>query len=309
MSGFEETQCETLPVTVIGGYLGAGKTTLVNHLLRHAGGLRLAVLVNEFGELPIDADLIESQDENVIALAGGCVCCSYGNDLILAMLELAQMEPRPERVLLEASGVALPGAIAASVGLLQPYRLDGVIVLADAETVQARSNDKYMGDTIDRQFQDADLIVVNKVDLVSDRERGNLDEWFAHRFPHAKRIPARQAVLPLDVVFDTFATTAHRTHYPTFGHDSRFETISLAVADCVDPHVLANGLVAEELGLIRAKGFIRSKSGEVWEIQLVGQRVNVVPARGSPASRLVCIGVASQMNSELIKRALARSTG
>ena len=85
---------EVLPVTVIGGYLGAGKTTLVNHLLRNADGLRIAVLVNEFGTLPIDADLIEAQDDNVIAIAGGCVCCSYGNDLVMAMIELARMEPR-----------------------------------------------------------------------------------------------------------------------------------------------------------------------------------------------------------------------
>lgn len=71
-----------LPVTVIGGYLGAGKTTLVNHLLRHAGGRRLAVLVNDFGALPIDADLIEGADGAVLAIAGGCVCCAYGSDLI-----------------------------------------------------------------------------------------------------------------------------------------------------------------------------------------------------------------------------------
>ncbi len=69
-----------LPVTVIGGYLGSGKTTLVNHLLRHAGSLRLAVLVNDFGELPIDADLIETRGEGVISIAGGCVCCSFGSD-------------------------------------------------------------------------------------------------------------------------------------------------------------------------------------------------------------------------------------
>ena len=77
-------QATPLPVTVIGGYLGAGKTTLVNRLLRQADGLRVAVLVNEFGKLPIDADLIESRDENVINIAGGCVCCSYGSDLIVA---------------------------------------------------------------------------------------------------------------------------------------------------------------------------------------------------------------------------------
>ena len=83
-----------LPVSVIGGYLGAGKTTLVNHLLRHANGRRLAVLVNEFGDLPIDADLIEAEEDGLISISGGCVCCSFGNDLIAALGDLAKMTLR-----------------------------------------------------------------------------------------------------------------------------------------------------------------------------------------------------------------------
>ena len=82
-----------LPVTLIGGYLGAGKTTLVNHLLHHADGRRLAVLVNEFGDLPIDADLIEARDGNLISIAGGCICCSFGSDLVAALLNIKQREP------------------------------------------------------------------------------------------------------------------------------------------------------------------------------------------------------------------------
>jgi len=127
----------SLPVTVIGGYLGAGKTTMVNHLLRHANGRRLAVLVNEFGDLPIDADLIESEDDGLISIAGGCVCCSFGNDLIAALQDLAQMEPRPDHVLIESSGVAIPGAIVSSVHLIEGFASDGTVVVVDAETVPA----------------------------------------------------------------------------------------------------------------------------------------------------------------------------
>ena len=94
---------------------GGGKTTLVNHLLRTANGLRLAILVNEFGALPIDDDLIIAREDNLISLAGGCVCCSFGSDLMAALMDLSQLSPPPERVLIEASGVAMPGAIAASV--------------------------------------------------------------------------------------------------------------------------------------------------------------------------------------------------
>lgn len=99
-----------IAVTVIGGYLGAGKTTLVNHLLREREGRRIAVLVNDFGELSIDDDLIESTDGNVMRLAGGCVCCSFGSDLVAALMVMPDMLPRPEHILIETSGVALPGA-------------------------------------------------------------------------------------------------------------------------------------------------------------------------------------------------------
>ena len=90
-----------LPVTLIGGYLGAGKTTLVNALLRNAAGRRLAVLVNEFGALPIDGDLIEAEADNLISLAGGCVCCSFGSDLVAALGELRARVAAIDQVLIE----------------------------------------------------------------------------------------------------------------------------------------------------------------------------------------------------------------
>jgi G3E family GTPase len=93
-----------IPVTVIGGYLGAGKTTVVNHLLRHAAGRRIAILVNEFGDLPIDQDLIEAEGEDMIAISGGCICCSFGSDLTAALIKLSELTPTPDHVVIEASG-------------------------------------------------------------------------------------------------------------------------------------------------------------------------------------------------------------
>jgi len=95
---------EALPVTIVGGYLGSGKTTLVNHLLRNANGVRIAVMVNDFGELPIDADLIEAQDGDVISLSGGCICCSYGDDLSLSLQKLRAQPTLPDHIVIEASG-------------------------------------------------------------------------------------------------------------------------------------------------------------------------------------------------------------
>ena len=170
-----------LPVTIISGYLGAGKTTLVNHLLRHNGGRRIAVAVNEFGALPIDSDLIEGADGNVLTLAGGCICCTFGSDLVAGLLDLAQRAGSIDHILIEASGVALPGAIAQSLSLVAGLALDAIVVIADAETVCARAADIYMGDTITRQLADADLVIVNKTDLITTADLGTLLGWLPPR--------------------------------------------------------------------------------------------------------------------------------
>ncbi|MCW5737923.1 MAG: GTP-binding protein, partial [Enhydrobacter sp.] len=107
-----------LPVTLIGGYLGAGKTTLVNGLLRAADGRKLCVLVNDFGSVPIDRDLIVAAGGDTLELSGGCVCCEYGSDLIATLADLPARQPQAERVLLETSGVALPDQVAAALSLL-----------------------------------------------------------------------------------------------------------------------------------------------------------------------------------------------
>lgn len=303
MSAADTTPTEPLPVTVIGGYLGTGKTTLVNHLLRHADGERLAVLVNEFGALPIDADLIEAEDDNMIAIAGGCVCCSYGNDMIMALLDLARMEPRPHRVLLEASGVALPGAIAASIGLLAPYRLDGVLVLADAETVRAKAADPYMGDTIERQLDDADLVVLNKIDLVTETALAGTRAWLAELFPSARQITARHAGLPLAIVLGALQQVDGTRQHSTARHDNQFTTRTFAVDALVEPHALAEALAEAPLGIARAKGFVPAGDGRTYEIQVVGARATCVPATDKPIG-LVCIGVTGQLDSAGIAHAI-----
>lgn len=288
------TQTEPLPVTIIGGYLGAGKTTLVNNLLRQADGRRLAIMVNEFGALPIDRDLIEAEDDTIITLAGGCVCCSYGEDLVSSMVMLADMEPRPDHVLLEASGVAFPGAIAGTVGLLQDFALDGVIVLADAETVQDRATDKYLGSTIRRQLEDADLILLNKTDLVADPEV--VDIWIASIAPAARRVRSIQCDVPLQAVLGVSrheeaplshpSSPTHHAH-----HADGYVTFRFDPATVDDPAALAARLAAPALGLLRAKGFVPSAEGGKTAIQVVGSRWSVSPAADDVPSGLVCIGM------------------
>ncbi len=279
-----------MPLTVIGGYLGAGKTTLVNHLLRNANGRRLAILVNEFGELPIDADLIEADDGDVISLTGGCVCCSYGNDLMMALVDMAKMNPRPDHIILESSGVALPGAIAGSVSLLRDYVLDGILVLADAETVQERASDKYMADTILRQLQDANIVLLNKVDLIDDAAKPALNDWLQEKSGSASIIETRNSALPIEVALQSFEHDGNFLADRSTHSTSQFETKFFNLTNSVNVEVLANELAAAS-EIVRAKGFVSDEEGELKTLQLVGQRYDITKAPENVEAGLVVIGV------------------
>lgn len=189
-----------IPTVVIGGYLGAGKTTLVNHLLRHAEGRRIAVLVNDFGELAIDADLIEGADGAVLALAGGCVCCSYGDDLVGALQQTVARRPAPDMVLIETSGVGLPASVARSARLASGIAIEGILVLQDAETLQERAQDRYVGDLVRQQMREADLLILNKADLLTPQAMGGLRAWLALQAPGVPVVTASRARVPTDLV-------------------------------------------------------------------------------------------------------------
>ena len=306
-----------IPVTVVGGYLGAGKTTLVNHLLRQADGLRIAVLVNDFGDLAIDADLIESRDGGVISIAGGCVCCSFGSDLVDGLMQLAARAPVPDCVLIETSGVALPGAVGGAVTLLPAFRLDATVVLADAETVRARAADRYLGDTIARQLAAADLVVLNKTDLVAPDALGSLCAWLGAQAPRARLVCAQRAQVPPEVLLDAprtgdrhRATSLLRTggQWQRAGHDgvaARFVSAAFSLPRQVDVDALGARLTQAKLGVLRAKGRMRDLDG-VWKtLQVVGARHEVSPAAAEGETEgLVCIGLADRFDRAAIAAAL-----
>ena len=307
-------QAARIPVTVIGGYLGAGKTTLVNHLLRNAGGRRLAILVNDFGALPIDADLIEAQSDDLISIAGGCVCCSFGSDLMGALMKIASRTPAPDHVLLEASGVALPGSVARSVALIAACSIDGVVVLADAETVVARAADRYMGDTITRQLAEADLVLLNKIDLVASTQFDALRSWVAKAAPQARLIEAERGEVPVEVMFGI----GHESHAsglilssgllkPVEDASSRYESLSFAIPRPVDTEKLARALSEPRCGLIRAKGVLRDLNGSMKTLQVVGARFEVTDFAGQADPGIACIGLRGHMNRAAIVRAAGLS--
>ena len=278
-----------LSVITIGGYLGSGKTTLLNNLLRRADGRRLAVLVNEFGELPIDEDLIVAEDENMISIAGGCICCSFGNDLIGALNELAMLDPPPDYVVIESSGVAIPGAIVSTFSLIDGFRSDGIVVVVDAETVQAAAKDDYIGDTITRQLSDAEIVLVNKLDLVEPEQEKDLASWLSEMAPDAAQVPARFGDVAPETILGVVAE-------PSTGHtaphsDAQFESMILRPNDDVDASLLAQDLATGGYGVIRAKGYVAGAEGQTWLIQTVGRRWQAEQAQEHGVTGIVCLGL------------------
>lgn len=304
---FSLSNTTTLPVTIIGGYLGCGKTTLVNHLLRNANGTRLAILVNDFGELPIDADLIEAEDGDVISLTGGCVCCSYGNDLTAALIDLQTLDPAPDHIMIEASGVALPGAIGGSLSLLRKLELRCVIVMADAATIMNYAQDKYLADTIERQIKDADLILLNKLDLVSQTDATTTEAWLNGINPQARVIGMAHSTISPSILLDgTDAKTLNTDNYDQTDsvqpHDPGiFQTIEISLTEETDATELAKNLASEACALVRAKGFVKDNDGELKTVQVVGRRWSVTKAPAGVSAGIVCIGKAGEFTKESVR--------
>lgn len=159
------TYAANLPVTIIGGYLGAGKTTLLNSILTGAHGEKIAVIVNDFGALNVDAGLIVSHDGDTVSLSNGCVCCSASDGTGEVLKSFIRRAEAFDRIVIEMSGVAEPARLVDLVAAFQ-LPVDGVIVLVDAEQLPAQLANRYSGGAVARSLSQADLIVVNKIDLV-----------------------------------------------------------------------------------------------------------------------------------------------
>ncbi len=297
---------EVTKVTVIGGYLGSGKTTLINHLLRNANGSRLAVLVNEFGDLPIDGDLIESNEGEVINVVGGCICCSYGDDLVTGLLDIGSAEPRADHILIEASGVALPGSVAATVQILDGFSLNGVVVMADAETLLHLAQDTYLSDTITRQFTDADIVILNKVDLVTDNSRATTRSWLTKQYPDARIIETSAAILPPAIVLGIPQYSNRRLLDGSVSHASLFSSIAMELKSVMDVERFAEALTSPALGLVRVKGFVKSADGAVKALQTVGRRWELYNSDKDVPCQIVCIGTNLHWDPEALRNVISQ---
>ena len=203
---------EPIPVTIISGFLGAGKTSLLNHLLNADHGLRVAVLVNDFGKINIDAALVAGvSGESTIDLSNGCICCSIRDDLLEAVIQLIQRSNSPEYIVVETSGVSDPAAVSLTFmasELRSRTRVDSVLTVVDAEQID-HVHGKQRELALD-QIAAADMVVLNKIDLINDIKRGELAGFVRNLVPAARIFESTYGKVPLDVVIGVGTYDFHR---------------------------------------------------------------------------------------------------
>lgn len=315
-----------IPVTILAGFLGAGKTTLLNHILTSDHGRRIAIVVNDFGAINIDADLVTDVNEGMVSLANGCVCCAIRSDLIGAVLKLSDLPERPDHIVIESSGVAEPDSIYRS--FLQPeirndVLVDGVLTVVDVEQILTIPEQELKLAKL--QVAAADLLILNKIDLVDASTLMKVESWIRDLNKRAQILQAEKCRLPIEVLigieagkliegaelevklpkYAVLSSDAHKHH-----HHSIFESWSY---ESNKPMRLSrfnevlNHLPAE---VFRAKGFIYSKDNPETRLllQMVGRRTVLSEERSwgamIPSTQIVFIARKGACNVAAIKGAL-----
>lgn len=345
------SELSKIPVTVITGFLGSGKTTLIRHLMQNPQGKRLAVLVNEFGSVGVDGDILKScadencPAENIVELANGCICCTVADDFIPTIEALMALPEKPDHILIETSGLALPKPLLKAFdwpAIRSRITVDGVIALADAEAVAAGrfapnvaavEAQRAADDSLDHEtplsevFEDqiscADIVLMSKADLAGEAglaaARAVIEAEAPRKLPI---IPMQEGRIDPAVILglnaaaedDLDARPSHHDGADDHEHDD-FDTVVIELPEISDPEALKDAItrLAREQNILRVKGYV-AVTGKPMRmlVQAVGERIRAQydkPWGDAPrASRLVVIAEHHDVDPEAIRAVLTVET-
>ncbi len=300
---------EKIPATIVTGFLGAGKTTLIQNLLRNAKGKRLAILINEFGDIGMDGEIVKGcgiegcEDEDIIELANGCICCTVADDFLPAMQKLLNRSIPPDHIVIETSGLALPKPLLKAFNwpeVKTKITVDGVVAVVDGKAtasglfasivqekgaVLPQDHDEPLAELFKDQIDCADLVVLNKIDEMSDVERRLAESFIVNESARKPKILATsRGLLPIEVLLGLQAEAeddleARPSHHELEGEDhdhDDFSSFHLVLPPLSDPKSLI-ALLSQTIDrhdVLRVKGFLDIAGKEMrLVVQAAGNRL------------------------------------
>lgn len=357
----QNTDIKKIPATVITGFLGAGKTTIIRNMLATANGKRIALIINEFGDLGVDGDILQGcgdetcSEDDIVELNNGCICCTVADDFVPTIQKLLERENRPDHIVIETSGLALPQPLVNAFNwpeIREQVTVDGVVTVVDSRALadgrfahdhdkldaQRKADDALDHDSpLEELFEDqltcADMIIMNKADLVNKLAYEKLESDFKTKIsPSVKVIKSMNGSLTADVLLGLEAATETEVHNRKSHHEKEHDAFHAEHGDDAEHHhdhdhdefesfvvegrvvnnrkdlVRGLGAIIEQHDILRLKGFVAIKDKPMrLVVQAVGTRIDHYFDREwqegeVPASRLVVIGLEGMKQPEISKQ-------